>query len=125
MLLSSFLLPFPPGTTLFPGGNDLRLSTCLLFTFPPGTICIRNSTLEGVECHLLHVRSASLLFLLLPLLLRLRLLLLLLFRGAARHLMQGLPVPCINALQSAATWLAGLGPRRTPVGSVAGLLMRS
>ena len=90
-----------------------------------------------MECHLLHVRSTSLLFLLLVLLLHLllvlllhlllplRLLLLLLFRGAARHLMQGAPVPCINALQSAATWLAGLGPRRKPVGSVAGLLIRS
>ncbi len=71
----------------------------------------------------------TLLFLLLPLLLHLPLLLqlslLLLFRDAARYLMQGALVPCINALQSAATWLAGFGPRRAPVSSVAGLLMRS
>jgi hypothetical protein len=31
----------------------------VLFTFPPGNICTENSTLEGVECHLFHVRSAS------------------------------------------------------------------
>ena len=50
-----------------------------------------------MECHLLHVRSASLLLLLLPLLLHLLLLWLLLlrllFRGAARHLMRGAPAP--------------------------------
>ncbi len=66
-----------------------------------------------------------LLLLLLHLLLLLPLILLLLFRGAARHFMRRVPALRMNALQPAATWLAGFGPRRAPVGTVAGLLMRS
>ena len=66
-----------------------------------------------------------LLLLLLYLLLLLPLILLLLFRGAARHFLRRAPAPSKNALQSAATWFAGFGPRRAPVSTVAGLLMRS
>ena len=68
-----------------------------------------------------------LLLLLLFLLLHLRLLLslLLLFRDAVGHSMRRAPALRRDALQCAAVWLAGFGPRRTPVGSVAGLLMRS
>lgn len=73
---------------------------------------------------LLHL-LLHLLLLLLHLLLLLPLILLLLFRGAARHLMRRASAPRMNALQPAATWLAGFGPRRAPVGSVAGFLMRS
>ena len=65
------------------------------------------------------------LFLLLHLLLLLLLILLLLFRDAVRHFLRKAPAPRRNALQPAATWLAGFGPRRAPVGTVAGLLTRS
>ena len=114
---------------MFPGGNNVLLSTLLCSRFRREPFALETQPWKGWSVNIPHVQSASLLFLLLPLLLPLLLLWLLLlrllFRDATRHLMPGVPAPCINALQSAATWPAGLGPRRAPVGSVAGLLMRS
>ena len=46
-----------------------------------------------------------------------------LWRSPSLH--AGSRSPRMNALQPAATWFAGFGPRRAPVGIVAGLLMRS
>ncbi len=126
--LLNALLVFPPGTTPFPGGNNTSVSPLLCSRFRRETFALKTQPWKGwsvifsmCEAHAV----AFALLLLLHLLWLLPLILLLLFRDAVRHFLRRAPAPRRNALQPAATLLAGFGPRRAPVGTLAGLLMRS